>query len=122
MLVTERSGRLRVIRDGELLEKSVEAVPETFVAGQGGLFDVILDPAFADNRWIYLSFAYGDASANATRVVRARYDNQALTGHRTLFTASPMKDTPHHYGGRTDFSTSVEINRSPCHSGNNAPS
>ncbi len=65
MLVTERTGRLRVIRDGTLLEEPVAGAPETYVAGQGGYFDVVLDPSFATNRRLYLAFAHGDARRNA---------------------------------------------------------
>jgi glucose/arabinose dehydrogenase len=103
MLVTERNGGLRVIRDGKLVDEPVENVPDAYVAGQGGLFDVLPDPNFAANRRIFLSYAYGDSEANATRVIRARYDGERLGEIEVVFTASPMKDTPHHYGGRMAF-------------------
>lgn len=103
MLVTERSGRLRVIRDGALVEQAVSGVPDTYVAGQGGLFDVVLDPAFETNRRVYLSYAHGDKRANATRVLAATFDGRSLSNTKVIFTASPMKDTPHHYGGRMAF-------------------
>jgi glucose/arabinose dehydrogenase len=73
------------------------------VAGQGGLFDVVLHPGFARNRLLYLSLASGTATANATRIVRARLDGGRLLDLRTIFTVSPAKDTPVHYGGRMAF-------------------
>jgi len=100
MLVTERVGRLRVIRNSVLQPEPVTGVPDVYVAGQGGLFDVVVDPDFDSNRTIYLTFAWGDAGANATRVVRARLDGNALDDVSVLFTAKPVKDTPHHYGAR----------------------
>ena len=100
MLVTERAGSLRMIENGELLEAPIGGVPQAFVSSQGGMMEVLVDPDFADNQMIYLSFAYGDRDANATRVVRARLQNQTLQNVEVLFTASPMKDTPVHYGGR----------------------
>ncbi len=103
MLVTERAGRLRIIRDGLLVDEPVVGVPETYVAGQGGYFDVLPDPDFASNRQVYLSFAHGDRKQNAVRVIRARFDGAALDDVRTIFTAAPWKDTPHHYGGRMAF-------------------
>lgn len=103
MLVTERNGRLRVIENGVLRKEPVAGVPEAFVTGQGGLFDVVPDPAFADNRIIYLSLAYGTASENATRVVRARYDGEALSEQTVLFTATPWKKGASHYGARMAF-------------------
>src|SRR5437867_4330035 len=57
MLVTERPGRLRLVeRDGRV-SAPIAGVPSVFAQGQGGLLDVALDPKFAQNRTIYLSFA-----------------------------------------------------------------
>lgn len=49
-LVTERAGRLRLIRDGRLLPAPIPGVPELTVSGQGGLLDVVLHPDFERNR------------------------------------------------------------------------
>lgn len=99
-LVTEREGRLRVIENGRLLAEPVAGVPPVHAVSQGGLFDVLPAPDFAETEQIYLSFAHGDAGANATRVVRARLIGNALTEVEEVFTAGPWKDTPVHYGGR----------------------
>jgi len=102
-LVTERAGRLRVLRNGELVDAPVAGVPAVYAASQGGLFEALPDPDFANNRRIYISFAHGTAEANATRVIRARLEGMRLTDKEILFTASPLKDTPVHYGGRMTF-------------------
>ena len=57
MLVTERPGRLRIIRNGNLLPDAVVGIPEVFYEGQGGLFDVTPHPNFANNQMLYLSFS-----------------------------------------------------------------
>jgi aldose sugar dehydrogenase len=103
MLVTERAGRLRVIEDGRLLEEPVGGVPSAYVRSQAGLFEVLIDPDYAENGWIYLSFAHGTAQANSTRVVRGRLDGMTLRDLEVLFTASPTRNTPVHYGGRMVF-------------------
>ncbi len=103
LLVSERNGDLRIIRDGRLDPEPVAGVPEAFVSGQGGLHDVVLHPRFAENRLIYLTYAHGDSSANATRVARGRFDGERLTDVEVLFTAEPAKTTPAHYGGRMVF-------------------
>jgi len=102
-MVTERAGRLRLLRDGELVDEPVAGVPEVYAASQGGLFEARPDPDFADNRYVYLSFAHGTPEANATRVVRGRLQGMELNEIEVLFTASPEKDTPVHYGGRMTF-------------------
>jgi glucose/arabinose dehydrogenase len=103
-LVTERPGRLRIIEpDGTLLEDPVEGVPPVFADSQGGLMGLALHPDHADNGWIYMTLAHGDASANATRVVRGRIDAGRWVDNEVVFTARPWKDTPVHYGGRMAF-------------------
>ena len=75
MLVTERPGRLRVVRDGTLLPDPVPGVPEVLARGQGCLFEVLPHPDFATNRLLYLSYARpkGEGSTTAaSRPVRGR--------------------------------------------------
>ena len=66
MLVTERPGRLRLVtRDGRISEP-LTGIPPVYAQGQGGLLDVGLDPAFATNHLVYLSYAEADGSAAGT--------------------------------------------------------
>ncbi len=103
MLVTERPGRLRVIRDGALVEAPITGVPEVYGVNQGGLLEAALDPDFAANNTIYLSYAYGTATANTTRLAKATYDGAALSDVEVIFEASPTRRTSAHYGGRMAF-------------------
>lgn len=103
VLVAEKPGALRVIRDGVLDERPVDGMPDVYYAGQGGLFDVLPDPNFETTRRLYLSYAHGTKSENATRVIRATFDGSALSDAEVVFTATPSKNTPHHYGGRMAF-------------------
>lgn len=100
ILVAERPGRLRVIRDGRLAAEPVAGVPEALSWNQGGLFDVLPHPNFQENGLLYLSYAQGTRKANATRVARAKFDGAALTDLQVLYDAVPDKDTGHHYGAR----------------------
>ena len=99
-LIAEKSGALRVYSDGALQAEAVAGVPPVYFASQGGLFEVLPAPDFADSRLLYLSFAHGSRGQNATRVVRARLDGNTLQELTPIFTAHPLKDTPVHYGGR----------------------
>jgi glucose/arabinose dehydrogenase len=100
ILLTERDGKLRIIRDGALVETPVSGVPAPYVKSQGGLFDVMQHPDFATNRTIFLSYAAGTPEANATRVISATFDGAALSDLKTVFETRPLKNTPVHYGGR----------------------
>lgn len=100
MLVTERPGRLRQIVDGRLDPAPIAGVPAVNAAGQGGLFEVLPAPDFADSGWLYLSYAHGDARGNTTRLARARLQGHALVDLEVLFEAQPPRATAVHYGGR----------------------
>lgn len=100
LLITELGGTLRKVSNGKLLESSISGVPPVYYAGQGGLMDVVADRNFARNQRIYLSFAHGDKSGNATRMISARLDDMQLQDIEILFTAQPLKKTPHHYSAR----------------------
>jgi glucose/arabinose dehydrogenase len=103
ILVTEREGRLRIIRDGALDPTPIAGVPPIYVDNQGGLFDVALHPSFPENGLVYLSFAAGDKAANGTRIIRAKFDGKALTEVKEIFRASPDKKGGAHFGGRMLF-------------------
>lgn len=101
-LVTERPGTLRRIINGQL-SAPLDGLPPVYANSQGGLFDVVLHPDFANNHWIYLSFAHGSPDKNAVRIVRARLQGMQLSDMQIVFTAEPFKDTPVHYGARFTF-------------------
>lgn len=100
MLITERAGRLRIVRDGVLDPQPIEGVPEVFAVGQGGLMDVSLHPNFADNRSIYLTYSDGSEGANRTRVARATFDGSALQNLEVIFEVSQTKTGGQHFGSR----------------------
>jgi glucose/arabinose dehydrogenase len=103
MLVTERVGRLRLIKGGAVLAEPIGGVPPIHSGGQAGLFDVVLHPDFAQNRVLYLTYASGTRAANGTQVARARFDGSKLVDLKVIFKAMPLKDTDNHYGGRMAF-------------------
>jgi glucose/arabinose dehydrogenase len=102
-LVTELRGTLRIIAaDGEV-GPLLANVPPVYFAAQGGLLDVVLDPRFAENRLVYLSFAEGAADDNGTAVARGRLGASGLENVAVIFRNYSRKDTPVHYGGRLAF-------------------
>ncbi len=107
ILVTERSGDLRVVRNGRLLDAPVTDVPAVAVGGHGGLLDVITDPEFANNRLIYFSYSVRQGDGLTTRVGRAAYADGALTNVDVdLFSAEPPRNSDQHFGSRLVFDRS----------------
>jgi len=105
MLITERSGEIRIVRDGQLLEKKVEGLPEIYVRGQGGLMDITLHPDYEENGWIYISYAAPAKSGNGgnTAIMRARLENNTLVDKEELFKATPNSSGGRHFGSRIEF-------------------
>jgi aldose sugar dehydrogenase len=105
ILVTERPGRLRVIQRDGSLSRTLTGVPDVSARNQGGLLDVVLDPDFGRNRFIYLSYAEPRGSANATAVARGRL-NTAQTGLEdveVIFRQEPAFSSGFHFGSRLVF-------------------
>ena len=104
MLVTEREGRLRIIRNGTLDPKPVDGVPKVFARVLGGLLDVALHPQFAQNRIVYLAYSKaGDNNLSTTALARARFDGTALTDVKDIFVANTWSKSNTNYGGRIAF-------------------
>ena len=103
ILVTERSGTLRMIRDGALLPEAITGLPATEEIGQGGLMGIALDPAFAENHLIYLAHAAGAGDLYGTEVVRGRLEGMTLQNVTTIFRAMPKAEGGRHFGSRLLF-------------------
>jgi glucose/arabinose dehydrogenase len=105
MLVTERPGRLRIVRNGALDPEPIAGIPRVRYGGQGGLLDVVLHPDFASNRLVYLSYSKPntDGSEGTTAVIRARMEGNALEGIEEIFEARAWSDGEAHYGSRLAF-------------------
>lgn len=99
-LVTERAGRLRLIRDGKLVEDPVSGVPSVAANGQGGLLDLLLHPDFEQNRRLFLSYAHRNDDGLTTRVASAEYRDNALEDVEVIFEAEPRSGTSRHFAGR----------------------
>lgn len=105
LLVTEKSGNLRLVpRQGEILPP-ISGVPEVASRGQGGLLDVALDPDFATNRYVYLTYAERRDGGVATSAGRGRLnaDATALEDFTVIFRQRPAVDGANHFGSRLAF-------------------
>jgi len=102
-LITEIAGRLfHVKNDGS--RREITGLPnDIFVAGQGGLLDVVVSPDFESSSEVYISYAYGNSEANGTALLRAKLLGDALDNPTIIFRASPPKAAASHFGGRIVF-------------------
>ena len=111
-LITERPGRLRMVKNGTLQTEPVRNTPEVLHQGQGGLLDVAVDPEYENNGWIYLAYSHvlkdastGNRPPAMTRIVRGKIENNTWTNQQILFEAphETYRTTRHHYGSRIVF-------------------
>ena len=110
MLVTERPGRLRVLSADGKLSAPVTGLPAVDARGQGGLLDVVLDPAFAKNNLIYWSYAEpkeGQPGVNNTAVARGKFVDDAAAPRvdemQVIYHQRPSLNSPLHFGSRLVF-------------------
>ncbi|HYG19098.1 MAG TPA: PQQ-dependent sugar dehydrogenase [Ohtaekwangia sp.] len=103
ILITERKGEIRIVKDGKLMEEKIGNVPAVHANGQGGLLDIVLHPGYKDNGWIYLSYSKPMEGGSATTITRAKLEGNNLVDIQELFTAQPVTSSSHHYGSRIVF-------------------
>ncbi|WP_423819336.1 PQQ-dependent sugar dehydrogenase [Salinimicrobium sp. TIG7-5_MAKvit] len=109
LLVTERAGTLRILKDSTLSEPLM-GTPEVFAQGQGGMLDVALHPNFQENQYIYLSFAEpGNNGTASTALGRGKLEGNTIKDFETIFRMEPKVEGPNHFGGRILFTEGNDI-------------
>ena len=103
MLVTERPGRLRIIRDGALDPTPVSGVPTVNAAGIGGLNDVVLHPAFATNQLVFVSYSKNGDKGVTLAVARGTFDGSQLTDVEDIFVAEAWESQTSTTGAGATF-------------------
>jgi glucose/arabinose dehydrogenase len=107
ILVTERSGNLRIVGTDGKVSEPAKGLPKVFFAGQGGLLDVALDPGFATNKTIYWSYAEPREGGNGTALAKGVLNDGAagpsVTQVRVIFRQMPTFESPLHFGSRIIF-------------------
>jgi glucose/arabinose dehydrogenase len=89
ILVTERPGRLRIIRQGVLDPNPAAGVPTVRAVELGGLLDIALSPSFAEDHLVYMTYSKATDKGVATSVARGRWDGTALVDTADVFVTDP---------------------------------
>lgn len=105
ILVTQKAGSLVIVSaNGQTVGSPVSGIPAVASGGQGGLLDVAIDPDFATDPWVYVSYAEaGPSSTAGTAVARGRLVGNALTNVQIIFRQLPKVGGEGHYGSRLVF-------------------
>jgi glucose/arabinose dehydrogenase len=103
MLVTERPGRLRIVRKGTLDPEPIAGTPQVWATGQGGLLEVLPHPQFAQNNLLYLTYSKPCDKGATTALLRGKFDGKALTEAKDLFVADNCNTGNPHFGSKLAF-------------------
>jgi len=107
ILVSERKGKLRLIRNGKLVEQSISGLPKIHSKGQGGLLDLELHPNFANNNWLYITYSSpeGKGAGSNTALIRAKLnvEQMRLEQVETLYKGEDNTTKGQHFGSRIAF-------------------
>ena len=104
ILVTERSGDLRLIKNGRLQDAVVEGLPEISAKNdQGGLLDIALDPAFDENGRLCLSYVAKAKGGRGTEIGCGIFRDNRLDDFDVIFRAEPKNKSGRHFGCRLLF-------------------
>lgn len=103
MLVTERTGALRLIANGVLQAGPVAGTPEVRYRNHGGMMDVVLHPRFAENHLLYLTYSKPREKQATTALMRARFDGTRLVDAHDIFVADAWNTSDVNFGSRVAF-------------------
>ncbi|TLU67108.1 PQQ-dependent sugar dehydrogenase [Thalassotalea litorea] len=109
LLVTEREGEIKVIRDGKLLEETISGLPDIHDHGQGGLLDIAVDPDYANNGWIYFTYSTEEGEGSNTALMRAKLQDMELVEKQQLYKAQGDSEKRQHYGSRIAFDKNGDL-------------
>lgn len=98
-LVTERDGHVVIIKNNQQSRVKIN-FEGLYVAGQGGLLDIVLSPNYSESKELIFTYAQGDLDANRLVVAKARFDGTQFSTPKIIYKVATDKDTPQHYSGR----------------------
>jgi glucose/arabinose dehydrogenase len=104
MLVTQKGGTMVILSaDGSTKSAPLTGVPAVVASGQGGLLDVVLDPEFASDPWVYFAYSEAGTGGSGTAIARARLVGNALQDVAVIFRQLPKVSGDAHFGARLAF-------------------
>ena len=103
MLVNERKGEILIFEKDTYTGRKLQGFPETYKRGQGGLLDIQIHPKYAENGWIYVTYAKPGEGGGSTTLIRFKLDGDNITSLEELLQTQPLSSGPTHFGSRIIF-------------------
>ncbi|MEM9930562.1 MAG: PQQ-dependent sugar dehydrogenase [Bacteroidota bacterium] len=116
VLVTEKEGGLKrvnlVTGNQQVIQgfpKDVDNTPQDDPRDNAGLFDVLLDPDYSNNAWVYMAYTAAGLGGSTTKVIRGQLREDSLSNVQTLLVAEPFSADRFHYGGGMVFGSNGKL-------------
>jgi glucose/arabinose dehydrogenase len=103
MLITERKGEILIFDKDKYTGQKVQGLPAVYANGQAGLLDITVHPDYAQNGWIYISYAKPVPGGGATTIARFKINGNTATNFEDLIVTTPAWNGGTHYGSRIVF-------------------
>lgn len=103
IIVTEKSGSIKLLSKDGKLQKEIRGGPKVSKCGQGGLMDITLHPNFELNQLLYLSYSKQEDGLCGTEVAKGRLIDSSIENLQTIFVATPKNNDNRHFGSRLLF-------------------
>lgn len=103
MLITERKGEILIFKDDKSTGEKVQGLPAVYANGQAGLLDIAVHPNYAQNGWIYISYAKPVPGGGATTIARFKLNGNTASEFQDLLVTTPAWNGGTHYGSRIIF-------------------
>ncbi len=102
-LVTERGGEILIVENDEYTGRKLQGFPETYVNGQSGVLDIQTHPDYANNGWIYVTYAKPGQGGGSTTLIRFKVDDDQIVSLEELYQTQPLSTRGVHFGSRIIF-------------------
>lgn len=99
-LITERDGHVVIVKNKEQVKVKL-ALDGLYVAGQGGLLDVVLSPDYNESKEVIFTYAKGELDANRLVIAKATFEGASFSPPEIIYEVATDKSTPQHYAGRS---------------------
>lgn len=98
-LITERDGHVVIVKDNNQTRLNLN-FEGLYLAGQGGLLDILLAPDYAQSNTVYFTYAQGNLGANRLVIAKAQFNGTEFSKPQIVYAVATDKGTPQHYAGR----------------------
>ncbi|TWR30618.1 PQQ-dependent sugar dehydrogenase [Mucilaginibacter pallidiroseus] len=104
-IVTEKGGTMRILKANGSFDKEIGGLPAVLFRGQGGLLDLTIDPAFAQNKMIYWSYTEPTADGSALAIAKGKLsaNETKLENVTVIYRATPTHNGSLQFGSRIVF-------------------